>query len=74
MLISKLMARPEVNTMERQKGLVTLVEEKKNTRKTDLPDVEDVISEWFSREYPDRLQHECWWRDHSQYREYHKTL
>jgi hypothetical protein len=38
-----------------------------------LPNAEDVISEWFSQDHPDRLQKTCW-RDHNQYREYHKTL
>jgi len=38
-----------------------------------LPDVEDVISDWFSQDHPERLKRDCW-RDHSQYREYHKTV
>lgn len=38
-----------------------------------LPNADDVISEWFSQDHPDRLQKTCW-RDHSQYREYHKSL
>jgi hypothetical protein len=47
---------------------------KKESAQITLPDVKDVISEWFSQEYPDRLRHDCWWKDHSQYREYHKSL
>ena len=39
-----------------------------------LPNVDEVISDWFSKEHPERLQHLDWWRDHAQYREYHKTL
>ena len=47
---------------------------KENDEKSSLPDVDDVISDWFSQEHPDRLQHLDWWRDHAQYREYHKTV
>ena len=47
--------------------------ERKNIEKSNLPDAEDVISEWFSQDHPDRLGRTCW-RDHSQYREYHKTV
>lgn len=49
------------------------LEEKKDIETSNLPDAEDVISEWFSQDHPDRLIKTCW-RDHSQYREYHKTL
>jgi hypothetical protein len=49
-------------------------DEKRERARIALPDVRDVISEWFSQEYPDRLRHDCWWKDHSQYREYHKSL
>lgn len=47
--------------------------ERKNVEKSNLPEADDVISEWFSQDHPDRLERTCW-RDHSQYREYHKTL
>ena len=47
--------------------------EKKDVQKWKLPDADDVISEWFSQDHPNRLRKTCW-RDHSQYREYHKTL
>ena len=46
--------------------------EKHDTAKC-LPNADDVISEWFSQDHPDRLQKTCW-RDHNQYREYHKSL
>ena len=46
--------------------------ERSNTPKC-LPDADDVILDWFSQDHPDRLQKTCW-RDHNQYREYHKTL
>ena len=49
-------------------------EKGKEDGKSDLPEVDNIISEWFSEEYPDRLQHLNWNRDHAQYREYHKTL
>jgi hypothetical protein len=49
-------------------------DEKNERGRTGFPDVNDVIAEWFSQEYPDRLRHECWWKDHSQYREYHKSV
>jgi hypothetical protein len=45
-----------------------------DSKKSSLPDVDDVVSEWFSEEHPDRLQHLNWNKDHAQYREYHKTL
>jgi len=62
--------------MEVRTNLPGVESEKVNTENNGkrLPDVDDVISEWFSQEHPDRLQHLSWWRDHSQYREYHKTL
>jgi hypothetical protein len=47
-------------------------EEEKNI-KVELPEPDDVISDWFSQDHPDRLGRTCW-RDHSQYREYHKAL
>lgn len=47
--------------------------ERKNVEKSNLPEADDVISEWFSQDHLDRLKRTCW-RDHSQYREYHKTL
>jgi hypothetical protein len=49
------------------------LKQKKNIEKSNLPEADDVISEWFSQDHPDRLKRTCW-RDHSQYREYHKTL
>lgn len=60
--------------MEIRTSLPKMPNEKKENNKRRLPDVEGVISEWFSQEHPDWPKHECWWRDHSQYREYHKTL
>jgi hypothetical protein len=39
-----------------------------------LPDPAVVLSEWFSQEHPERLHHDCMWRDHNQYREYHKSF
>ena len=45
-----------------------------DSKKSSLPDVDDVVSEWFSEEHPDRLQHLNWNKDHAQYREYHKTI
>lgn len=48
------------------------MKELKNER-ANLPNVDDVISDWFSKDHPDRLRSTCW-RDHSQYREYHKTV
>jgi len=60
--------------METGTGPTKLEVKRENLEKSSLPDTEEVISEWFSQEHPDRLKHECWWRDHSQYREYHKTL
>ena len=59
--------------MEKERGS-TKIAKKKEIVATVLPDIEDVISDWFSQEHPDRLQHDCWWRDHSQYREYHKGI
>jgi hypothetical protein len=49
------------------------IEKEKNIKKVELPEPDDVISDWFSQDHPDRLGRTCW-RDHSQYREYHKTL
>lgn len=64
----------EVNLMETRTNLAKVESEKEENRKSSLPDVDDIISEWFSEEHPDRLQHLNWNRDHAQYREYHKTL
>lgn len=60
--------------MNRESRSAKIADKENEIDKTHLPDIEEVISEWFSQEHPDRLKHECWWRDHSQYREYHKTL
>ena len=60
--------------METGNASAKIADKKKEMERVRLPDVEDVIAEWFSQEHPDRLKHDCWWRDHSQYREYHKTL
>jgi hypothetical protein len=60
--------------MESRTAPTKLEAKQDDLKKSILPDPEEVISDWFSQEYPDRLKHECWWRDHSQYREYHKTL
>jgi len=38
-----------------------------------LPKSDDVISEWFSQDHPDRLR-ETNWSNHNQYEEYSKTL
>jgi hypothetical protein len=60
--------------MESRTAPTKLEAKQDDLKKSILPDPEEVISDWFSQEYPDRLKHECWWRDNSQYREYHKTL
>lgn len=60
--------------METKTNSTKMANEKEENKRPNLPDVGDVISEWFSEEHPDRLQHLNWNRDHAQYREYHKTL
>jgi len=52
---------------------VNVKQEKKDDIAKSLPNADDVVSEWFSQDHPDRLRKTCW-RDHSQYREYHKSL
>lgn len=52
---------------------VNVKPEKRDDIAKSLPDADDVVSEWFSQDHPDRLRKTCW-RDHSQYREYHKSL
>jgi len=52
---------------------VNVKPEKRDDIAKSLPNADDVISEWFSQGHPDRLRKTCW-RDHSQYREYHKSL
>lgn len=44
-----------------------------DNEKLNLPNEDDILSEWLSRDHPERLKRECW-RDHNQYREYHKTI
>ncbi len=59
--------------MEKQNILMKTKNEKEieNPR---LPNTDEVISEWFSQKHPDRLKHNCMWKDHNQYREYHKSI
>lgn len=63
--------------MSRDKNMRNLAmteNKEENNKKSNLPDVDNIISEWFSEEHPDRLQHLNWNRDHAQYREYHKAI
>lgn len=60
--------------MEAKRDFTSVQKTKENYEKSCLPNDTDVLSEWFSQEHPDRLNHLSWNRDHNQYHEYHKTL
>lgn len=63
-----------MNRGKDMRNLATTENKEENNKKSNLPDVDNIISEWFSEEHPDRLQHLNWNRDHAQYREYHKSI
>ena len=63
-----------MNRDKNMRNLAMTENKEENNKKSNLPDVDNIISEWFSEEHPDRLQHLNWNRDHAQYREYHKAI
>jgi len=60
--------------MESKKVIdVNVKPEKRDDIAKSLPNADDVVSEWFSQDHPDRLQKTAW-SQHHQYEEYSKSV